>query len=157
MHAFYIKHQAEQNRRPSAGGCVYTILCIRLGIGPPHNLQHQAPPHYVLNSCILNIFIETISIYILGLRRTTHLIDAIQKYYHYSRVHAYVCVLVRTAYALAPEFRVFNCLKSNFRQFQCSRYHLIRCLKFEPNSKRAHCGPRICRLGHDSHNCDATI
>lgn len=84
-------------------------------MGPPHNLQHQAPPHYVRNSCILNIFIETISIYILGLRRTTHLIDAIQKYYHYSRAHACVCVCVSAgAYALAPDFRVLQLSQIEF-------------------------------------------
>lgn len=162
MHAFYIKHQAEQNRtedRVLVVVCTRFCVYLRLGMGPPHNLQHQAPPHYVRNSCILNIFIETISIYILGLRRTTHLIDAIQKYYHYSRAHACVCVCVGWCVRLGTGFSgssiVSNRIFANSNAVDIIWFDVWNSSRIQ--SARAHCGPRVCRFGHDSRNYDATI
>lgn len=68
------------------GSCGGGFNSIRIRIGSTHKHtiygceEREHRRTIVQNSCILNIFIETISIYILGLRRTTtHLIDAIQK------------------------------------------------------------------------------
>lgn len=93
--------------------------------------QHRAPAPQ--NSCILNIFIETISIYILGLRRTTHLIDARYKNTkHYTLFGAVrvlgsrvcVCVVLNMRIRLGTGFSILPIVSNwMFANSDAGRYH----------------------------------